>query len=52
MSIGKFERLVERSPLRFEVFEAVPIRVFRRLHCGLTREFLTSVVRSTLVHRR
>jgi SAM-dependent methyltransferase len=51
MSIRKFEHLVAGSPLKFERFEAVPIRSVRSLHCGLTREFFTSVVRSTLVHR-
>lgn len=51
MSIRKFERLVSNSPLRFETFEAVPVRATRGLHCHLTREFFSSVVRSTLVHR-
>jgi ubiquinone/menaquinone biosynthesis C-methylase UbiE len=51
MSVGKFERLVAASPLRFEQFECVPIRATRVLHCRLTRELLTSVVRCTLVHR-
>jgi SAM-dependent methyltransferase len=51
MTISSFERLVASSPLRFETFEAVPIRSFRHLHCGLTREFLTSVVRCRLVHQ-
>jgi SAM-dependent methyltransferase len=51
MSVRKFERLLADSPLKFETFEAVPIRAVRRLHCGLTRELFTSVVRCTLVHR-
>jgi len=51
MSIRKFERLVANSPFKFETLETVPIRALRRLHCGLTREFFTSVVRSTLIHR-
>jgi ubiquinone/menaquinone biosynthesis C-methylase UbiE len=51
MSIRKFERIVASSPLKFETFETVPIRAVRPLHSRLTREFLTSVVRSTLVHR-
>jgi hypothetical protein len=51
MNIHKFERLVANSPLRFETFEAVPIQAVRGLHCGLTREFFTSVVRATLVLR-
>jgi SAM-dependent methyltransferase len=51
MSIRKFESLLASSPLKFETFQAVPIRAVRRIHCGLTREFFTSVVRCTLVHR-
>ena len=51
MSIRKFERLVANSPFQFETLETVPIRSLQRLHCGLTREFFTSVVRSTLIHR-
>lgn len=51
MSIRKFERLVAKGPFRFEAFEAVPIRAARRLHCYLTREFFSSVVRCTLVQR-
>ena len=51
MTIRGFERLVTQSPLEFEYFKAVPIRSVRHLHCSLTREFLTSVVRCTLVHR-
>jgi hypothetical protein len=51
MSIRRFERLVANGPLRFEAFEAVPIRAARRLHCHLTREFFSSLVRSTLVQR-
>jgi 2-polyprenyl-3-methyl-5-hydroxy-6-metoxy-1,4-benzoquinol methylase len=51
MSIRKFERLVANSALRIETFETVPIRAVRALHCRLTRELFTSVVRSTLVHR-
>jgi SAM-dependent methyltransferase len=51
MSIRKFERLVRHSPLKFTAFEAVPIRVARWLHCGITREFLTSTVRCTMEAR-
>jgi hypothetical protein len=36
MSLRKFERLV---------------RAVRPLHCGLTREFFTAVVRGTLIKR-
>jgi SAM-dependent methyltransferase len=51
MTVRRFERLVERSPFRFERFEAVPIRRLRMLSTPLTREFCTSVVRCTLVLR-
>lgn len=51
MTIAKFERLVGNSPLRIESLDAVPIRAARLLHGRFTREFLTSVVRSTLTHR-
>jgi hypothetical protein len=51
ITIGRFERIVAESPFRFAEFEAVPIRVARRLHNSLTREFLTSSVRCRLVRR-
>jgi SAM-dependent methyltransferase len=51
MSVGKFERLVADSPLKLADFETVPIRAVRWLHCRLTRELFTSVVRCTLVAR-
>jgi 2-polyprenyl-3-methyl-5-hydroxy-6-metoxy-1,4-benzoquinol methylase len=51
MTIRRFCRTVERSPLRFRTFEPVPIRALRRCHNRLTREFTTSTVRCTLVHR-
>jgi SAM-dependent methyltransferase len=51
MTIRRFRETVERSPLRFRSFELVPIRPLRRLHNRLTREFTTSTVRCTLVHR-
>lgn len=51
MTIRRFCQTVERSPLRFASFEAVPIRPLRRFHTPLTREFTTSTVRCTLVHR-
>lgn len=49
MSVRRFERLVAQSPLRIAEFEAVPIRAVCRLHCRLTREFFTSIVRCRLV---
>jgi SAM-dependent methyltransferase len=51
MTIRKFERLVESSPLRFAWFETVPIRAVRRLHNRFTRELFTAVVRCKLVLR-
>lgn len=51
MTIGRFQRTVERSPLRFSSFKAVPIRPLRRFHTRLTREFTSATVRCTLVHR-
>lgn len=51
MTIGNFERVVENSPLRIESMQTVPIRAARPLHNRLTREFLTSVVRGSLVQR-
>ncbi len=51
MSIHKFEQIVANSPLKFDTLETVPIRAVRRLHCRLTREFFTSIVRGRLVHR-
>jgi len=51
MSIKKFERTVAASPLKIEHMDTVPIRKTGRIHCRLTREFLTSIVRAELVHR-
>jgi SAM-dependent methyltransferase len=51
MTIRRFRRIVERSPLRFRSFETVPIRPLRRFHNRLTREFTTSTVRCALIHR-
>jgi 2-polyprenyl-3-methyl-5-hydroxy-6-metoxy-1,4-benzoquinol methylase len=51
MTIGKFERLVDRSPFRFASFEAVPIRRLRWLANRGCREFTTSIVRCRLVLR-
>jgi hypothetical protein len=51
MTVRRFERLLARSEFRIEKFEAVPIKRFRPLHNRLTREFLTSVVRCTLIPR-
>ncbi len=52
ITIRRFERIVERSPLRLAVLETVPIRGLRPVHSRLTREFTTAVVRCRLVKRR
>jgi SAM-dependent methyltransferase len=49
MTIARFERLVRASRFKLENLETVPIRALRRVHCRLTREFTTSVVRARLV---
>jgi SAM-dependent methyltransferase len=51
MTLERFERAVEASPLRFDGFDAVPIRRLKRFANRLTREFTTSVVRCRLVAR-
>jgi SAM-dependent methyltransferase len=51
MTIRRFRRLVEESPLRFARFETRPIRPLRLLHNRRTREFTTATVRCTLVAR-
>lgn len=52
MTVRRFSKLLNESEFEAETFEAVPIRRFRFLSNPLTREFLTSVVRCTLVPRR
>ena len=49
MTIGRFERLVEQSPLHCEELVTVPIRKLRPLANRWTREFTTAVVRARLV---
>ena len=51
MTISRFIRLVEASPLKFASFELLPIRPLRRLANRLTREFTTAAVRCSLVPR-
>lgn len=48
MTIGKFRRLVARSPLEFVSCELIPIHKLRVFHNRLTREFVTAVVRCRL----
>ena len=52
MTLRRFERLIEDSPLRAVDLEAIPIRPVRLLHNRLTREFFTSMVRCKLMRRR
>lgn len=51
MTVRRFERLIEDSPLRITEFAAVPIRPLRLLHNRLTREFFTSIVRCKLTRK-
>jgi SAM-dependent methyltransferase len=51
MTIRRFIRLVEASPLRFEHFELLPIRPLRLVANRVTREFTTAAVRCALVPR-
>ncbi len=52
MTLRRFERLVEDSPLQMAEFAAVPIRPLRLLHNRLTREFFTAIVRCKLKAKR
>lgn len=52
MTIRRFVRLLQRSPLMASWFECVPIRPLRLLHNALTREFTTSIVRCELVPKK
>jgi hypothetical protein len=49
MTIARFERLVSASEFRVEILEAVPIRKLSPVHCRVTREFTTAIVRTKLV---
>ncbi len=46
MTIARFEKLVSASPFRVERLELVPIRKLRPLHCRMTREFTTALIRA------
>lgn len=50
MTVSRFERLLARSGLRVDSFEARPIRRLRWIATRLTREFVTSVVVCRLSH--
>jgi SAM-dependent methyltransferase len=49
MTIARFERVVAASRFRIATLETIPIRKLRRVHCRLTREFTTAIVRAKLV---
>jgi hypothetical protein len=51
LSVRRFRKLIGQSEFDVEAFEAVSIKRIRWLWNPLTREFLTSVVRCTLVPR-
>lgn len=51
MTVRRFRRLVARSAFEIERLEAVPIGRLRWLSNAVTREFVTSTVRCTLVAR-
>ncbi|HVP00736.1 MAG TPA: class I SAM-dependent methyltransferase [Bryobacteraceae bacterium] len=51
MTIARFERIVEASPLRITTLTALPIRKLKPLHSRLTREFTTAAVRCVLVKK-
>ena len=51
MTISRFIRLVEASPLKFASFELLPIRPLRLIANRLTREFTTAAVRCVMEPR-
>ena len=51
MTVARFIRLVEKSPLRIDRLETVPIRRLKAVANHWTREFTTAIVRCKLVHR-
>jgi SAM-dependent methyltransferase len=51
MTIGRFERVVAKSPFRLASLDTVPIRGLERVHSRATREFTTAVVRCRLLPR-
>jgi SAM-dependent methyltransferase len=48
MSIRRFEKTIEASPLCIDQLRLRPIRAFRWFHCSPTREFTTAVVQARL----
>lgn len=51
MTISRFIKLVDASPLRFASFQLLPIRPLRLIANRLTREFTTAAVRCVLEPR-
>jgi len=51
MSIARFERMAAESAFDVENIQAVPIRKLRPVHCKLTREWTTAIVRARLRKR-
>jgi SAM-dependent methyltransferase len=51
MTIGRFERIVAASPLRFAEMQTVAIRKLRPIHNRWTREFTTALIRCRLVKK-
>jgi SAM-dependent methyltransferase len=52
ITLRKWERAVEESPLEFVQYEIRPIRKTHSLHNRFTREWLTSNIAARLAHRR
>jgi SAM-dependent methyltransferase len=48
MTIGRFEKILAKSPFAVEQLELVPIRRLKALHNRITRELLTAIVRCRL----
>lgn len=51
MTIARFERIVDASPLRIASLTILPIRKLKTLHNRFTREFTTAAVRCHLVRK-
>ncbi len=51
MSLRRMKKIIGESDFAIETFEPVPIRRLKRLHNRLTQEWITAVVRCTLIPR-
>lgn len=51
MTVRRFEKLVEQSPLKVAALEFVPIKRLKPFHNRLTREYMTATVRCQLIKR-